>query len=289
MKYVLRSINSEQIFTLDVTQDYSESHKATVTKHPVEEGSPLSDHIFLDNPSMSIKGVITDYDAGDGSHIDLSSFNQSNLFQDIVGLFQNAVDLTTGADALTIENTVSSRTIEFAKALKLAMYGRHIFSLFIKDDKTDEILDHYNTVAIEDLTFSRSVGGGSGMMEVNMKLVQIRTARIKRTEISQAEKDTLDKSVDQQAKANATKSASSGKTGGKASGTKKSKGKGDGDFSAASASAAFDSGADEGANAGSDRLGVITGKVQALGSQTHVLRQDAQKQVEAERNKHFGK
>lgn len=292
MKYVLRSINSEQIFTLDVTQDFSESHKANITSHPVEFGAPISDHIYMENPSLSLRGIVSDYDAGSQSMIDLSSF-ESSLFQDVVNLISSVADITTGGDLLAIEPRANnSRTIEFAKALKLCMYQGHIFSLIVKDDQSGEILDHFNTVAIEDLNFKRSVGAGTGMVEVDIKLKQVRTARIRRTEISNAEKDAVDKSVDKQIKANATKSASSGSTGSTKSGSgtnKSGSGSGSGASGISSASSAFESGAESASKSGGrDRLAEATARARAAGSEIAVQRSDIQKKASEAASKHFG-
>lgn len=281
MKYVLRSINSEQIFCLDVTQDYSESHKATVTSHPVEEGSPISDHVYVDNPSISIKGLISDYDAGTQSMIDLSSYD-SSIFQDVVNLISDVSDIVTGADSLTDPEPVTLRSIEFAKALKLCFYKSHLFSLIIKDDLSGEIVDHFTTVAIDSLDFNRSTSMGAGVLSVDIKLKQVRTAKIRRTEITNAEKAELDKSVDKQAKANATKDAKSGSTGATKSGSKTSKG------AISTASEAFESGASDGASSGSDFAGRATASAQALGSQMTVTRKDIQKQANEAQNKVFG-
>ena len=281
MKYVLRSINSEQIFCLDVTQDYSESHKATVTSHPVEEGSPISDHVYVDNPSISIKGLISDYDAGTQSMIDLSSYD-SSIFQDVVNLISDVSDMITGADSLTDPEPVTLRSIEFAKALKLCFYKSHLFSLIIKDDLSGEIVDHFTTVAIDSLDFNRSTSMGAGVLSVDIKLKQVRTAKIRRTEITNAEKAELDKSVDKQAKANATKDAKSGSTGATKSGSKTSKG------AISTASEAFESGASDGASSGSDFAGRATASAQALGSQMTVTRKDIQKQANEAQNKVFG-
>lgn len=286
MKYVLRSINSEQIFTLDVTQEFSENHKATITSHPVELGSPINDHIYMDNPALSIRGIITDYDAGSQNMIDLSGF-ESSMFQDVVNLVKSVADITTGGDLLGIEAPPNnSRSIEFGKALKLCMYQGHIFSLIVRDEKSGDILDHFNTVAIEDLKFRRSVGAGSGMIEVDIQLKQVRTARIRRTEISNAEKEAVDKSVDKQLKANATKNASSGSTGTTKSGSKTDKSKSI--ASSADPSAAFNSGAEQGASGGRDRLGEATARARAAGSEIAVNRKDIQNKAAQAQAKHFG-
>lgn len=277
MKYVLQSIITDQIFSLDVTQDFTESHKASVTSHPVEYGSPISDHIYLENPSLSLKGIITDYDCGANTMIDLSSF-ESSMFQDVVSLFTSVSDILTGSDSLIGDpEPITYRSIEFAKALKVCMYDAHIFSLIIKDDETDEILDHYNTVAIEDLGFSRSASS-SGMVEVDLKLKQVRTAKIRRSEITKAEKSALDKSVDQQAKANATKNAKSGETGT----TKTADG-------IANANSAFAGGAESGSHGGgSDWAGKATNYTTGLGSSLNVARKDLAKQADEAKERALG-
>jgi hypothetical protein len=283
MKYILRSINTEQVFCLDVTTDYSESHKANITNHPVEQGSPISDHIYVENPTISLTGMVSDYDAGSQNMIDLSSY-ESSMFQDIVDLFQDVSDIVTGVDDILGSEPASLRTVEFAKALKLCFYQSHIFSLIIKDEKTDNIVDHFNTVAIEGLEFKRSINGGAGAIDVDLKLKQVRTAKIKRTEISNAEKDAIDKSTDKQLKVNATKDAKSGKTGATKSGSKTSATGG----SLSTASSAFESGASEGASAGTDYAGKATAAARALGSSMTVSRKDLEKQANAAQSKVFG-
>lgn len=47
--------------TLDCVQQFSESHTATATQHPVETGSAISDHVFLNNSELQIRGVVSDY------------------------------------------------------------------------------------------------------------------------------------------------------------------------------------------------------------------------------------
>lgn len=47
--------------TLDCVQQFGESHSATATQHPVETGSAITDHVFLNNSEISIKGVVSDF------------------------------------------------------------------------------------------------------------------------------------------------------------------------------------------------------------------------------------
>lgn len=47
--------------TLDCVQQFSESHSATVTQHPVETGAAITDHVFLNNTELNMKGVVSDF------------------------------------------------------------------------------------------------------------------------------------------------------------------------------------------------------------------------------------
>lgn len=187
-----------------------------------------------------MSGFITDYDIGStASMIDLSSYNDRGIFSSLASLFTNSVeDLDSVASDPEPE---VMRSIQFAKALKVCVYDKHIFSLVISDDDGN-IMDSFNTVAFEGLDFKRSVSSGSGRVMVDFKLKQVRTVKVKRTQITNAEKKAIDASIDQQVKANATKNAESGKTGT----TKTASGTDSASSASASASSAFDAGASKG-------------------------------------------
>lgn len=281
MRYHLYSINTGEVISLDATTSFSESHKANVTEHPVEMGTPISDHVFLSNPTLNLKGIVTDYDVVNSEYIDLSSFSVSSIVQDVISLFKDPTDVDNIA---TQDDTkLDFRSIAVANALKKAFYDRHVFSLFVLDDTEDAPpIDHYNTVVIDGLTFTRSADNGGEMIEVDIALKQIRLAKIRRSEVTKAEKDALDKAVSQTAKSNATKDSTSGSS----KSTKDGKGtktSGDGAFSDPSdISKQFDVGAKEGEGAGS-LVGKVRSKTAAMAKQKMVDAEDARKLAERNR------
>jgi len=281
MRYHLYSINTGEVISLDATTGFSESHKATVTEHPVEMGTPISDHVFLANPTLSIKGIVSDYDVMNSDYIDLSGFAVSSVVQDVLSLFKEPTDVdnppTQG------ETELDFRSIAVANALKKAFYDRHVFSLFVLDDVEDNPpIDHYNTVVIDALSFSRSSDNGGEMLEVDISLKQIRLAKIRRSEVTKAEKDALNKAVSQTAKSNATKDSVSGSS----KSTKDGKGTktdSDGAFTdATDISKQFDKGAEKGSGAGS-LVGKVRSKTKALASQKMVDAENARKLAELNR------
>lgn len=281
MRYHLYSINTGEIISLDATTNFSESHKATVTEHPVEMGTPISDHVFLSNPTLSIKGIVTDYDVVNSEYIDLSSFSVSSIVQDVASLFKDPTDVDN--ISTQTETELDFRTIAVANALKKAFYDRHVFSLFVLDDTQDNPpIDHYNTVVIDALTFDRNADNGGEMIEVNISLKQIRLAKIRRSEVTKAEKDALDKAVSQTAKSNATKDSTSGSS----KSTKDGKGTktdSDGAFTDASdISKQFDVGAKEGEGAGS-LAGRARAKTAAMAKQKAVDAENARQLAEKNR------
>lgn len=281
MRYHLYSINTGEVISLDATTNFSESHKATVTEHPVEMGTPISDHVFLSNPTLTIKGIVTDYDVVNSDYIDLSSFSVSSIVQDVVSLFKAPTDVDNVST--TSETELDFRSVAVANALKKAFYDRHVFSLFVLDDTEDAPpIDHYNTVVIDGLTFTRSADNGGEMIEVDIALKQIRLAKIRRSEVTKAEKDALDKAVSQTAKANAAKDSTSGSSGSTKDG-KGTKTDGDGAFKdATDISKQFDKGAQQGAGAGS-LVKTATAKTAALAKQKMVDAADAKKLAEQNR------
>jgi len=61
-------IGSEQaLFTLDVSIRENHQRRSQVTRHPVEDGSEVSDHIHLQPKSVTIEGIQTDTPSGLGA------------------------------------------------------------------------------------------------------------------------------------------------------------------------------------------------------------------------------
>jgi len=60
MIYVLKTQNKDVII-FDSILSFSETYSGSVTSHPVEDGTKISDHVITDNIKFRIQGVVSDY------------------------------------------------------------------------------------------------------------------------------------------------------------------------------------------------------------------------------------
>lgn len=51
--------NNGAVYWLDAVLSFTESYSSTVTKHQIEDGSSISDHIISDNAKFTISGVVS--------------------------------------------------------------------------------------------------------------------------------------------------------------------------------------------------------------------------------------
>lgn len=61
MSTVIKTKDNTLIW-IDATLSISEDYSGTVTSHPIQDGSVISDHVILNNTKLSISGVVSDYD-----------------------------------------------------------------------------------------------------------------------------------------------------------------------------------------------------------------------------------
>lgn len=61
MTIAIKRENGDMIY-FDAVLRYSRQYSSTVSKHPVEDKSPISDHITLENPTFSFRGVVSNVD-----------------------------------------------------------------------------------------------------------------------------------------------------------------------------------------------------------------------------------
>lgn len=54
--------------SLDCTSDFSHNLPVTVTKHPIEDGTSISDHVINENMTFSVTGVVVDNKIADFNH-----------------------------------------------------------------------------------------------------------------------------------------------------------------------------------------------------------------------------
>lgn len=134
--------------SLDCVQQFSEGHSATATQHPVESGSTITDHVFLNNSEFQIRGVVSDY-------------SPSPDYITMSGL----------ADATTNENA-RSHTTEIKELLMAIFRGRERVTIHYSASKFSEAVLFENCV-MTSIGFSDDTDSGEAIYP-ELKFSQIR-------------------------------------------------------------------------------------------------------------------
>ncbi len=62
MIIVIKEQASSDIITLSCVTSFDESYTGSVSSHPIESGSTITDHVTSDNDKFKVSGVVSDYD-----------------------------------------------------------------------------------------------------------------------------------------------------------------------------------------------------------------------------------
>jgi len=62
MIIVIKEQTSSDIITLSCVTSFDESYTGSVSSHPIESGSTITDHVTSDNDKFKVSGVVSDYD-----------------------------------------------------------------------------------------------------------------------------------------------------------------------------------------------------------------------------------
>lgn len=178
---------------LDVVKDEVVEYTAEVSDHPVEEGPEVSDHIQLHNPTIRLKGIMSDTPldlavaianiAAGGIAAISSSQARSNLLNSgvsqlggLVGakLLGNAANITSNAFAGSVD--AISRTI-----LLYAYQAKTPFTLVTKRMS-------YPNVVIQKLSFPRNEETGYALaFEMDIRQIRlVSTLQVLKTQVDES-------------------------------------------------------------------------------------------------------
>ncbi len=116
---------------LDAVTDWSRQRTASVTKHRVESGSNISDHIIEENPVFNISGVITGVDFGSTKPI--LSFEDAETYK--VKSEKNAEDI---APIAITSSGVSSVLKYVPESVRQFLDSDHMPSVVMQPHRTEE-------------------------------------------------------------------------------------------------------------------------------------------------------
>lgn len=145
-KLIIQSSTGGELLKVDATISENHKRKSKATKHPIEDGSRINDHIIIDNRIFDIEGVISD------TPITLST----SIIGGAASTLGNVVDgplspIITGAAAKLVNTLIGSED-------KPSKTAKEILE-FIQVDAIPTViitgLDTYINMFIVDLEFPR--------------------------------------------------------------------------------------------------------------------------------------
>lgn len=198
MIYVIKTQNNDVIL-FDSILSFSESYQGSVTSHPVEDGSKISDNIITENLKIRIQGVVTDYNfwnpLKDAANVAVPGYDYNRTSSmGRVG--------TDGSPALSNEpvpsdyagkdndtNTSVKASMDVVRKRLIAIQrGKEVVTVlaYIVREK-DSLIEKYENCVITDLSFDTSPDGGYAIYP-NISIEQVNVVKVK---VTQAEADTI--------------------------------------------------------------------------------------------------
>jgi hypothetical protein len=162
---------------LDVVQEEDPEFSAEVTQHPVEQGSEVSDHIQIKNPTLHLKGTISNSPldlstsianvlAG-GIDLITSSQARSNILNSGVQQAAGFAGAALMGGASTLQGAVGGAADAIARAILLSVFdARTPFDVVTKRFK-------YESMVIEKISFPRDSDTGYQLV-FEMDLIKLR-------------------------------------------------------------------------------------------------------------------
>jgi hypothetical protein len=198
MIYVIKTQNNDVIL-FDSILSFSESYQGSVTSHPVEDGSKISDNVITENLKMKIQGVVTDYNfwnpLKDAANVAVPGYDYNRT--SAMGLADS-----NGSPALSdapIPNDYAGKDNEINTSVKASMdavrkrliaiqRGKEIITVlaYIVREK-DSLIESYENCVITDLSFDTSPDGGYAIYP-NISIEQVNVVKVK---VTQVDKDNI--------------------------------------------------------------------------------------------------
>ena len=154
---ILYKDNQDQTNTIsfDCITNASETFTSSVTEHPVESGSPISDHIHHKNTSIDIDGVVSDYNV-------MSPLRGGSLLEFVDGFIIDT-------------NIFPDSPVEVVRSQLLFVRDNKVSCTILVGKSGDMALSEYKNCVMTSLRFSDTVSGGEALY-ASMNFTPIRIA-----------------------------------------------------------------------------------------------------------------
>ena len=198
MIYVIKTQNNDVIL-FDSILSFSESYQGSVTSHPVEDGSKISDNVITENLKIKIQGVVTDYNfwnpLKDAANVAVPGYDYNRI--GAMGLTDSngspaLSDAPVPSDYAGKDNdtntSVKASMDAVRKRLIAIQRGKEVVTVlaYIVREK-DSLIESYENCVITDLSFDTSPDGGYAIYP-NISIEQVNVVKVK---VTQVDKDNI--------------------------------------------------------------------------------------------------
>mgnify|MGYP000290557483 CR=1 FL=1 len=187
MIYVVKVDKSNDVIVFDSITSFSESYAGSVSSHPVEDGTKMSDHAVSENTKIRINGVVTDYNFFNplkdfaNSTVPVYEYQRSTSMLSInsEGNIETASStppkdyLTSGGDSIKASEDVVKNKLKEIKS-------KNLFVTILAYDfkRNNNIIESFPNCILTDLSFERNEESGYAIYP-NMTFEQVVVTSVK--------------------------------------------------------------------------------------------------------------
>jgi hypothetical protein len=160
---------NKDLIHLSVITSYGLNYSNSVTAHPVENGSKISDHIQSENLKVSLNGVVVDTDIFSGTNVvSVPAILEQN--SDVILTAAGGAKVKLGGDFVKQALLDARNNKELCTIIdgEVGVTGR----------ATGKVKNVYNNCVITSLSFSEGTDSGDGV-EVSLTLEQIKLVTLR--------------------------------------------------------------------------------------------------------------
>lgn len=183
MIIVIKDQASSDIITLSCVTSFDESYTGSVSSHPIESGSTITDHVTSDNDKFKVSGVVSDYDFLNPSK-DLATkkegYDDGYLRSAVTASFANGLLNTYGAIV------PDKQRAEYIKRRLIDIRKNSLLVTILEYPDSGELVQHTDCI-LTSLSFKEDENSGYAvypeMAFEHINVVQVKVEEVSRSKI----------------------------------------------------------------------------------------------------------
>ncbi len=191
MIIVIKEQASSDIITLSCVTSFDESYTGSVSSHPIESGSTITDHVTSDNDKFKVSGVVSDYDFLNPSK-DLATkkegYDDGYLRSAVTASFANGLLNTYGAVV------PDKQRAEYIKRRLIDIRKNSLLVTILEYPDSGELVQHTNCI-LTSLSFKEDENTGYAvypeMAFEKINVVQVKVEEVNTSKIPKLQGDKV--------------------------------------------------------------------------------------------------